>query len=499
MKIPRPTSSSAGEQSTSSISTQDQELAAGRRQDSEHVTTVPGIASQREGAEETRIKPTIEESFDKVLKEVTRYDEDLVKGWRDVINTLLVFLLRDSFEKWGVLAFLSALPILLEVASMLFFVGVLDLLWDRHCLLFLPALTVPGDQQKKIEYRVFNKLSYQLIRPYKSSQVWGVYYLFTIPRRWFTSRKPRRLSDYRKIPVDWPSFDLRVVRQFDKCPLPLNDSNPFSLKVYELCAFQWAVTMFQDSPSMIPHLQNLSGTMPTSLTMSAVPGEWKYTIWGDILSKDVELRLKDSRAFEESKEDEMGSYVRCTPSPSISDPSLHYAEGIWLLFRHQHWMAMAKKLDLRSLWYDFDNLIKSIDSDSHHAALQQFTSLRFVIPFPVVDVLWTHEDPTTKATQKAREVGNLPAGYFPPIPHWYENPLPSLAHIADASGIDYDQVSIEMQPPPNAADETGNPDPSNNEPGENGREVEVGPSNVAGQEDTGGGIDVGDSGADERV
>ncbi|ESK92305.1 hypothetical protein Moror_4644 [Moniliophthora roreri MCA 2997] len=105
----------------------------------------------------------------------------------------------------------------------------------------------------------------------------------------------------------------------------------------------------------------------------------------------------------------------------------------------------------------------------------------------------------TKATQKAREVGNLPAGYFPPIPHWYENPLPSLAHIADASGIDYDQVSIEMQPPPNAADETGNPDPSNNEPGENGREVEVGPSNVAGQEDTGGGIDVGDSGADERV
>ncbi|ESK92304.1 hypothetical protein Moror_4643 [Moniliophthora roreri MCA 2997] len=400
MKIPRPTSSSAGEQSTSSISTQDQELAAGRRQDSEHVTTVPGIASQREGAEETRVKPTIEESFDKVLKEVTRYDEDLVKGWRDVINTLLVFV-RFIGPSWHCASFFgTVLRNGIYFGTDIVFYVCLATVSLSVGLYFvttvLPALTVPGDQQKKIEYRVFNKLSYQLIRPYKSSQVWGVYYLFTIPRRWFTSRKPRRLSDYRKIPVDWPSFDLRVVRQFDKCPLPLNDSNPFSLKVYELCAFQWAVTMFQDSPSMIPHLQNLSGTMPTSLTMSAVPGEWKYTIWGDILSKDVELRLKDSRAFEESKEDEMGSYVRCTPSPSISDPSLHYAEGIWLLFRHQHWMAMAKKLDLRSLWYDFDNLIKSIDSDSHHAALQQFTSLRFVMPFPVVDVLWTHEDPTVR-------------------------------------------------------------------------------------------------------
>uniref|UniRef100_A0A0W0G972 DUF6535 domain-containing protein n=1 Tax=Moniliophthora roreri TaxID=221103 RepID=A0A0W0G972_MONRR len=39
---------------------------------------------------------------------------------------------RDSFEKWGVSSFLSALPILLEVALLFFFVGVLDLLWNRH-------------------------------------------------------------------------------------------------------------------------------------------------------------------------------------------------------------------------------------------------------------------------------------------------------------------------------------------------------------------------------
>ncbi|ESK84095.1 hypothetical protein Moror_11437 [Moniliophthora roreri MCA 2997] len=183
-------------------------------------------------------KPTRTESWERMLKEVSRHDEDMVKGWRDDIDTLLVFaglfsavvtafviesyqwlvedpadttvtllthlisvqvngsqatpfeptqfkadassirinvfwflslilsltsalfgllckqwvrehqrdtttrtpgealalrqLRRDSFEKWGVSSFLSALPILLEVALLFFFVGVLDLLWNRH-------------------------------------------------------------------------------------------------------------------------------------------------------------------------------------------------------------------------------------------------------------------------------------------------------------------------------------------------------------------------------
>uniref|UniRef100_A0A0W0G483 DUF6535 domain-containing protein n=1 Tax=Moniliophthora roreri TaxID=221103 RepID=A0A0W0G483_MONRR len=48
---------------------------------------------------------------------------------------------RDSFEKWGVSSFLSALPILLEVALLLFFVGVLDLLWNRHVIPFALCFT----------------------------------------------------------------------------------------------------------------------------------------------------------------------------------------------------------------------------------------------------------------------------------------------------------------------------------------------------------------------
>uniref|UniRef100_A0A0W0G5R9 DUF6535 domain-containing protein n=1 Tax=Moniliophthora roreri TaxID=221103 RepID=A0A0W0G5R9_MONRR len=96
---------------------------------------------------------------------------------------------QDSFEKWGVSSFLSALPILLEVALLLFFVSVLDLLWNRHPVPFaicfiavslsvglyfltmlLPTLTVPRDQMDDIRNRHFNRLSYQFICPYKSPQ-----------------------------------------------------------------------------------------------------------------------------------------------------------------------------------------------------------------------------------------------------------------------------------------------------------------------------------------
>ncbi|KAK7043849.1 hypothetical protein VNI00_008014 [Paramarasmius palmivorus] len=187
----------------------------------------------------TKEKPTLDESLEAILKAVGRYDEDMVKNWRDDIDTLLVFaglfsavvtaftiesyqwleedpadttvallmqismqlnasniserppfeadsssirincfsflslifsltsalfgllckqwvrehqrdtqtrtpgealalrqLRRDSAEKWGVSSFVSALPILLEVALLFFFAGLLDLLWNRNRIPF---------------------------------------------------------------------------------------------------------------------------------------------------------------------------------------------------------------------------------------------------------------------------------------------------------------------------------------------------------------------------
>uniref|UniRef100_A0A0W0F4C5 DUF6535 domain-containing protein n=1 Tax=Moniliophthora roreri TaxID=221103 RepID=A0A0W0F4C5_MONRR len=448
---------------------------------------------------------------------------------------------RESFEKWGVSSFLSALPILLEVALLLFFVGVLDLLWNRNRIPFaicfvtvmlstglyfvttvLPTLTVPGDQGGKIVNWRFNELSYQFVCPYKSPQAWGVYYL----SQKYLSFLSQRLWDHARslsLVTDWSSFDLRVVRQFDRVPHPFTGSSAFN-HVYKLRAFEWAVTMFRDSPSMIPHLQNVLGTTPTSVAMSAVLHGRRYTIWEDIPRAAVELKLRDPMAFYQSK---------LTSDPYTWDASelmnnnclLHSPEGLSLLFCHHYWLAMARRPDIGSkhIWH---LLYHSIDSN--HTRLQQCTNLRFVIPFPVVNALWTHGDPKVselltssrgqefiqfiheqvisrrvyetddiqhqslmskwiKATQRAREFGNLPDDYFLPIPN--QDPPPSLAHVADSSDIRY---SIDSEYPPlNAEGENGGLGSNNNESGENNGDA------GAAQEDTGGGI--GGDGADERV
>ncbi|ESK83823.1 hypothetical protein Moror_13533 [Moniliophthora roreri MCA 2997] len=454
-------------------------------------------------------KPTRTESWERVLKEVSRHDEDMVRGWRDDIDTLLVFaglfsavvtafviesyqwlvedpadttvmllthliavqvngsqsasfeptqfkidassirinvfwflslilsltsalfgllckqwvrehqrdtttrtpgealalrqLRRDSFEKWGVSSFLSALPILLEVALLFFFVGVLDLLWNRHRVPFtvcfvaisfsaglyfltalLPTLMVPRDQTDDIKYEQFNRLSYQFICPYKSPQAWLVYRLSSIILRPllkvpvindFFRKKARGLWDHVTSPAsNWSSFDLWVVRQFDQDVRPLGGS--FDLKVYELRAFEWAVTMFRDSPSMIPHLQNVLETIPPSVAVSAVLGRWDRMIWKTVSMHDVEnaIRNLDPLWWEPH-----------SPNPTIRHPVLQQPEGINLLFHHQYWVntAASRQLDFSLNW-----LIRSMKC----ADLQHSTGLRFVIPFSVVDALWTHED-----------------------------------------------------------------------------------------------------------
>ncbi|ESK85794.1 hypothetical protein Moror_2407 [Moniliophthora roreri MCA 2997] len=453
-------------------------------------------------------KPTRTESWERMLKEVSRHDEDMVKGWRDDIDTLLVFaglfsavvtafviesyqwldedpadttvtllmqlvsvqvngsqsaffestqfkpdassirinvfwflslilsltsalfglpckqwvrehqrdtttrtpgealalrqLRRDSFGKWGVLSFLSALPILLEVALLFFFVGVLDLLWNRHRVPFavcfvaisfsaglyfltalLPTLMVPRDQRDDISDRRFNRLSYQFICPYKSPQAWLVYRLSSMILRPllkipaiddFLHEKARRFWDHIEWPAsDWSSFDLWVVRQFDERVWLHFGGDSFNLKVYELRAFEWAVTMFCDSPSMIPHLQNVLETIPPSVAVSAILGRWDRTMWEAVSMHDVDHDLRYQ-------------YLDLLLNPTIRHPVLQQPEGINLLFHHQYWAKIAADPFLDD--DVFDQLIGSMK----RADLQHSTGLRFVIPFSVVDALWTHGD-----------------------------------------------------------------------------------------------------------
>ncbi|KAK7017014.1 hypothetical protein VNI00_018763 [Paramarasmius palmivorus] len=468
-------------------------------------------------------KPTVDKSFEVLLTKVEKYDEELVKGWKEDIDTLLVFgglfsavvtaflieayqkleedpadktvalleqlvslqqpntsetpgispnlspftpdastirincfwllslifsltsalfgllckqwvrefqrdtptntpaealalrqLRRESFEKWNVPAFLAALPILLEIALLFFFAGILDLLWGLHTIPFaislvavllsaglysittlLPTLTIPRDLRMEIKWQHFEKLSYQFICPYKSPQAWLFYrfvckVLHPLSKFWKSTEdfeddyyKPAPALRYHiESPAsDWSSFDLRVVRQYDQhvqdhpdFSLPIN---LFSLQVYQLRAFEWAVTMFRDSPLMIPHLQNVLGTILPSVAMSAVLGHWDVALWSDVSRADVELGVADPAEFRRQYIWNGVADFPQLPTTAIPDPAICQSEGIKFFFQHQYLMMGNRDSDIR-------------------AALEQMgmqtAGFHFVTPLSVTGRLWAHQD-----------------------------------------------------------------------------------------------------------
>ncbi|KAK7024459.1 hypothetical protein VNI00_016310 [Paramarasmius palmivorus] len=313
---------------------------------------------------------------------------------------------RDSFEKWGIASFLSALPILLEIALIFFFIGVLDLLWALQPLLFgicftaialsvglyvlttiLPTITIPCDQEfirtwdpaVQGYYCNFGQLAYQFVCPYKSPQAWAIYKLFPKPLLnipfldRFTKTHLRPLWDHIQAQAtSWSAFDLRVVRQFDQEVFLSKLAPPFRLQIFELRALQWAVAIFRDSPSMIPHLENVLETLPRSVAISAALDRWDIMMW-------------------EVKKWDIGTYLRypdhfpSMPKPITSDVPLHSQEGIEMLFWHRLWNIYAECHSHTILLGELEEFVKKFPKSSRN--------FQFFIPFPLATALWSHEDP----------------------------------------------------------------------------------------------------------
>ncbi|KAK7043852.1 hypothetical protein VNI00_008017 [Paramarasmius palmivorus] len=469
----------------------------------------PDVVASEGDVEEK--KPTLAESFEKISKVVEKYDEEQVKGWKEDIDTLLVFaglfsavvtaflieayqkleedpadktvalleklvslqqpnisqtaaissdlnpftpdastirincfwllslifsltsalfgllckqwlreyqrepptsspaealalrqLRRDSFEKWGVPGFLSALPILLEIALLFFFAGILDLLWGLHHIPFvvstvavtvsaglyfittlLPTLSVPKRLDRKIQSQRFQLLSYQFICPYRSPQAWAVYCLATSRNIWI-SLLVYVFAPWLKIRARWPcsdwaSFDLQVLRQYDE-HVQSRSNNLFSLQVYQLRAFEWIAMMFSDSPLIIPHLQNVLGTIPPSVAMSAVLGHWNVALWTDISREDVNLAVGNPTEFYRrySWYRFLGGLSRFPPVPH---PVLCQPDGIKFLFVHQLLMTRA----VHSGFYAALEQMGLRTADSH-----------FVAPLSVIGRRWVHQDASVR-------------------------------------------------------------------------------------------------------
>ncbi|ESK89192.1 hypothetical protein Moror_5199 [Moniliophthora roreri MCA 2997] len=336
----------------------------------------------------------------------------------------LVQLRRDSLEKWGVASIPSALPILLEVSLLLFFAGLLELLWISNHIVFalatvavglsagmyfittvLPTIAIPPVNYWGTGNPGWDNLSsIYYVCPYKSPQAWAFYRFyckfmqpllnisfirdFLIKRGlWYPLRVPAK---------DWSSLDLNIVRRTDVNPREFPRAENVNLRLFELRGIQWAAATFRDSPSMFPHLVNILKTLHPSVAMASVFGTryWPLVIWEDITHSDVEIALKDDVAFESVRKAGFGAYSFLSRQPGIPNPTTLEPLGVQLLYYQQCCLALARNAtSVDDVMFKLCGAI----SQFKKSGVLEATGLRFYLPFPVADKLWTHPDEKIRA------------------------------------------------------------------------------------------------------
>ncbi|KAJ8083526.1 hypothetical protein PM082_009400 [Marasmius tenuissimus] len=234
----------------------------------------------------------------------------------------LRWLRMQSLEKWRVPAILALLPMLLELAVFLFIAGVLDLLWHRNSAIFGIATGIVGSaglvylattitpsldivrqalqvtpqlrQMRTGEDATFSPVDFitslppmEYTCPYKSPQAWVAFQIlriilgipgairalyFLLGKEYIPPHDDPHSEDHVKGSTwsfnstmadvsDWTSPDIEVLHRSN-----IELAPPF----YELNAVRWLVSELRDSPTMIPHLQNILKTVPPHLVMPAI-------------------------------------------------------------------------------------------------------------------------------------------------------------------------------------------------------------------------------------
>ncbi|KAK1226669.1 hypothetical protein PQX77_010348 [Marasmius sp. AFHP31] len=257
----------------------------------------------------------------------------------------LRWLRHESLDKWHVHTILAFLPILLELALFLFLAGVLELLWALHPIPFVIALTVIGSAglfylgatiipsiyilRKTLELSrdvrlatmgmwfkcssvdfIMTLPATRSICPYKSPQAWAVFkgikalssllellwnrlslnrewlHEYYVQNIWALTWTMRNLSS-------WSSVDLEAIQRTVTATSP-----PF----HELDALRWLVKEFRDTPTMIPHLQEILETYPPHLVIPAVLNQWFFHPSREWTKEDIGAALRHPAPFDSLEE-----------------------------------------------------------------------------------------------------------------------------------------------------------------------------------------------------
>ncbi|KAE9393224.1 hypothetical protein BT96DRAFT_230237 [Gymnopus androsaceus JB14] len=150
----------------------------------------------------------------------------------------------ESLQKWGVPEILSALPLLLQLALVLFFAGMLDLLWSLNPVVAGLVTAVVGLSMFIVVATSVLPSCYILMKqrqetdtvfpcPYKSPQSW-LFHRLVLNISSLASRNRLSMPHYS----DWVSFDLHILHTM--CYLDLEDaSTPFFQR-----GLRWVVGKF---------------------------------------------------------------------------------------------------------------------------------------------------------------------------------------------------------------------------------------------------------------
>ncbi|KAL0564687.1 hypothetical protein V5O48_017354 [Marasmius crinis-equi] len=234
---------------------------------------------------------------------------------------------QDSYEKWGVPTFVAAIPVLLEIAILLFFAGLLEFLWTLRTIplfvvgaiaiglsaglyattTFLPAVMAltSGVREAIYDFRpVHIHVSYETVCPYKSPQAWGALglltYLISVPpflrlgyylthlsstRAWmhsaiFSDRARMRIRKH----WDWSALDMGILRKWEDVP--------GAKHMYQFQGLRWMVAAFRDIPAMREWIKTVLCAFPPPVVVSAVfPEHLNAYMWVEPTTADIEYLL----------------------------------------------------------------------------------------------------------------------------------------------------------------------------------------------------------------
>ncbi|KAE9393214.1 hypothetical protein BT96DRAFT_229789 [Gymnopus androsaceus JB14] len=199
----------------------------------------------------------------------------------------------ESLQKWGVPEILSALPLLLQLALVLFFAGMLDLLWSLNPVVAGLVTAVVGLSMFIVVATSVLPSCYILMKqrqsvnaifpcPYKSPQSW-LFHRLILSISSLASRNRLSMPHYS----DWVSFDLHILRA-------LPHYLAFEDTTFLQRGLRWVVGTFGDSFAMTRHIFHCLQSCSTQ--------EFAYATHQDSESSRDSLNLNflESRPWDES-------------------------------------------------------------------------------------------------------------------------------------------------------------------------------------------------------